>query len=201
MKALRLFGIAAVNGESRPLVEDTELVIYRDLGAIVGKAPYTRIESDDDEIMAQHKVVEEVFQHHAVLPAPVGVVFRGEDSLKQWLELHYAALADGLTFIDGRSVARLHLTEDEKSDEEVDLKSASSEIFRELRRESSATLPLRRGDDEDEGRFSAAFLVERPRWDAFGTAVREAQIKHPGVRCEITGPWPAYDFVQLKFGR
>ena len=201
MKALRLYGIAAVNGESRPLVDDTELVIYRDLGAIVGKAAYARIETDDNQIMAQHKVVEQVFQHHAVLPAPVGIVFRGEESLKQWLELHYAALADGLTFIDGRCVARLHVTEDEKSDEDVDLKSASSEIFRELRRESSATLPLKRGEEEDDGRFSAAFLVERPRWEAFGTAVREAALKHPGVRWEITGPWPAYDFVQLKFGR
>jgi hypothetical protein len=200
VKALRLYGIAAVNGESRPLVGDTELVIYRDLGAIVGKAAYSRIEADDEEILAQHKVVEQVFAHHAVLPAPVGVVFRGEESLKQWLELHYAALADGLTFVDGRCVARLHVTEDEKSDEDVDLKAVGAEMFRELRRESSATIPLKRTDD-DEDRLSAAFLVERPRWEAFATAVGEAALKHPGIRWQITGPWPAYDFVQLKFGR
>lgn len=200
MKALRLYGIAAVNGESRPIVNDTELVIYRDVAAIVTKAPYARIHPDDDAIVAQHKVINEVFAHHAVLPAPVGVVFRGEESLKQWLELHYAALADGLTFVDGRCVARLHVSEDEKSDEDVDLKAASSELFRELRRESSATLPLK-SNDESETRLSAAFLVERPRWEAFSTAVREAAMKHPGVRWEITGPWPAYDFVQLKFGR
>ena len=201
MKALRLYGIAAVNGESRPLVDDTELVIYRDLGAIVGKAAYSRIEPDEAEILAQHKVIEQVFAHHAVLPAPVGVVFRGEESLQQWLELHYAALADGLTFVDGRCVARLHVTEDEKSDDEVDLKAASSEMFRELRRESSATIPLKRTDDDDEEKLSAAFLVERPRWEAFATAVGEAALKHPGLRWQITGPWPAYDFVQLKFGR
>lgn len=200
MKALRLYGIAAVNGESRPLVDDTELVIYRDLGAIVGKAAYSRIEPDEDAILAQHKVIEEVFAHHAVLPAPVGVVFRGEESLMQWLELHYAALADGLTFVDGRCVARLHVTEDEKSDDEVDLKAASSEMFRELRRESSAMIPLKRTDADDE-KLGAAFLVERPRWEAFATAVGEAALKHPGLRWEITGPWPAYDFVQLKFGR
>lgn len=200
MKALRLYGIAALSGESRPLVTDTELVIYRDLGAIVGSAEYERIPPDDDEIVAQHKVIEQVFAHHAVLPAPVGVVFRGEESLMQWLELHYAALADGLTFVDGRCVARLHVSEDEKSDEDADLKSASGEMFRELRRESSATLPLKRTDDSLSA-LSAAFLVERPRWEAFATAVAEAARKHPGVRWKITGPWPAYDFVQLKFGR
>lgn len=200
MKALRLFGIAAVNGESRPLVDDTELVVYRDLAAIVGKVPYARIHADDEAVIAQHKVIEQVFAHHAVLPAPVGVVFRGEESLQQWLELHYAALADGLTFVDGRCVARLHVSEDAKSDEDIDLKAASSEMFRELRRESSATLPLK-SNDAGETEMSAAFLVERPRWDAFSKAVGDAAMKHPGLRWEITGPWPAYDFVQLKFGR
>lgn len=200
MKALRLYGIAALSGESRPLVADTELVTYRDLGAIVGKVEYARIQPDDDEIMVQHRVIEQVFAHHAVLPAPVGVVFRSQESLMQWLELHYAALADGLTFVDGRCVARLHVSEDEKSDEDADVKSASAEMFRELRRESSATLPLKRTDDFMSA-LSAAFLVERPRWEAFATAVGEAARKHPGVRWEITGPWPAYDFVQLKFGR
>ena len=200
MKALRLYGIAALNGESQPLVSDTELVTYRDLGAIVGKVEYSRINAEDDEIVAQHKVIEQVFAHHAVLPAPVGVVFRNQESLLQWLELHYAALADGLTFVDGRCVARVHVTEDEDDDEDTDLKSASAEMFRELRRESSATLPLKVTDDTM-SELSAAFLVERPRWEAFGAAVAEAARKHPGIRWEITGPWPAYDFVQLKFGR
>jgi hypothetical protein len=199
VKALRLYGIAALNGESRPLVTDTELVTYRDLGAIVGKAEYSRISPEDEEIIAQHRVIEQVFAHHAVLPAPVGVVFRNQESLLQWLELHYAALADGLTFVDGRCVARVHVSEDE-SEEGIDVRSVSGEMFRELRRESSATLPLKVTDDAM-SELSAAFLVERPRWEAFTQAVTDAARKHPGIRWEITGPWPAYDFVQLKFGR
>ena len=199
MTALRLYAVAALNGESRPLVADTSLITYRDLGAVVGKAAYARVQPDDDEVVAQHRVIEEVFAHHAVLPAPAGVIFRNEDSLMRWLELHYAALADGLTFVDGRCVARLHVRDDEESDAAVDVKATSAAMFRDLRREASASLPLRTEDGS--GEFSAAFLVERPRWDAFSAAVAESAKKYEGIRWEITGPWPAYDFVQLKFAR
>ena len=199
MNALRLYAVAALNGESRPLVPDTSLITYRDLGAVVGPSSYTRIQPDDAEIVAQHRIVEQVFAHHAVLPAPAGIVFRNEDSLLRWLELHYAALADGLTFVDGRCVARLHISDDDTMEGQADLKSVSAEMFRELRREASASLPLKVEDGSVE--YSAAFLLERPRWDAFANAVSEASRKHDGIKWEITGPWPAYDFVQLKFAR
>jgi hypothetical protein len=199
VNALRLYAVAALNGESRPLVPDTSLITYRDLGAVVGPSSYTRVQPDDDEVVAQHKVVEQVFAHHAVLPAPAGIIFRNEDSLLRWLELHYAALADGLTFVDGRCVARLHVSDDERTEEQADLKAVSAEMFRELRREASASLPLKADDGSLE--YSAAFLLERPRWDAFANAVAEASRKHDGIKWQITGPWPAYDFVQLKFAR
>lgn len=199
MSALRLYAVAALNGESRPLAPDTSLVTYRDLGAVVGSSPYSRVQPDDDEIMAQHRVVEQIFAHHAVLPAPAGIIFRNEDSLMRWMELHYAALADGLTFVDGRCVARLHIVDDETVEHEPDLKAVSAEMFRDLRREASASLPLKADDGSLE--FSAAFLLERPRWEAFSNAVAEAARKHDGIKWKITGPWPAYDFVQLKFSR
>ena len=199
MTGLRLYAVAALNGESHPLVPDTSLVTYRDLGAVVGRAPYARIVPDDQDVRDQFRVVEAVFAHHSVLPAPAGIIFRGEEALLRWMELHYAALADGLTFVDGRCVARLHISDDESEDREADVQSASMEMFRELRREASATLPLKVEDGATE--FSAAFLLERPRWEAFADATREAAKKHSGIKWEITGPWPVYDFVQLKFAR
>ena len=200
MTALRLYAVAALNGESRPLVSETLLILYRDLGAVVRKAPYARVASEgDDEVVAQHHVVEEVFAHHAVLPAPPGVIFRDEAAVVQWMELHYAALADGLTFVDGRCVARLHVSDDEAAEGDSDPKVVAAEMFRELRREASATLPLRAAEGATE--FSAAFLIEHPRWEAFSTAVAEAAKKQQGIKWEITGPWPAYDFVQMKFAR
>lgn len=199
MTGLRLYAVAALNGESHPLVNDTRLVVYRDLGAVVGIVPYSRLNADTVALQEQHRVVEQVFARHAVLPAPPGVIFRGEDSLLRWLELHYAALADGLTFVDGRCVARLHVRDDEEAEGEPDAQAAAADMFRELRREASATLPLRAADGDTE--FSAAFLLERPRWEAFAAAVAESGRKHHGIKWEITGPWPAYDFVQLKFAR
>ena len=199
MNGLRLYAVAALNGESHALVRDTRLVSYRDLGAVVGEMSYSRLDPDATAIREQHRVVEEVFAHHAVLPAPPGVIFRGEESLLRWLELHYAALADGLTFVDGRCVARLHVRDDEAAEGEPDAKAAAADMFRELRREASATLPLRAAEGDTE--FSAAFLVERPRWEAFAASVAEAARKQRGIKWEITGPWPAYDFVQLKFAR
>lgn len=78
---------------------------------------------------------------------------------------------------------------------------AAAEIERRLRTESAASARLRLSKNEANGRGELAakfaFLVARTRFEEFRRAAeRLAGHYHPfGFRLELTGPWPAYNFV------
>ena len=203
MNALQLFGVAGLEpGDQTPLAPETELVAYRDLGAIVRAAPWARPAEDGRDVDGYRAVIEAVFARRTLIPAPVGTLFRTRLGVQRWLELHYVSLSDGLGFVEGRAVARLHA----RVDPSVEGGVAATEpqlttVFRELRRQSVAAIPLPR----EAGGAAAevcigSFLVERERWRAFEAAAAELAARIPALAVRLTGPWPPYDFVRLQFG-
>ena len=201
MSSLRLYGIATVNGDVHALPPDTEVVAFKEVAAIVAPAAYARIAPDERAIAEHHAVIQQVFGYHAVLPAPVGVIFRTRESLSRWLELHYFTLSDGLAFVEGRCVARVRVL-DKHEREDDEMKALGSELFKELRREAASGLPLKHdGDAPDDELLHAAFLIERSRWDHFKTRALGEKDRHKGIDVTITGPWPPYDFVRLQLTR
>ena len=225
MNALRLFGVAASDGEGNPLASGTDVVTFRDLAAIVSETPYSRPALADGDVAAHRSVVESVFAHRAILPAPAGVVFRARDALERWLELHFVTLTDALAYVEGRVGARVHVTR--KSDRPsgsypalgvgagagrlaappaptedlvIDVAAIAAESFRVLRRHAAASITLRPATP-DSGEAVASFLLERDRWSAFEAAVEEEARRDFELSFRLTGPWPPYDFVRMQFGR
>jgi hypothetical protein len=43
--------------------------------------------------------------------------------------------------------------------------------------------------------LNAAYLLDDERGDEFAAAVADLGREHPGVRLELTGPWPPYSFA------
>ncbi|MGH9889173.1 MAG: GvpL/GvpF family gas vesicle protein, partial [bacterium] len=183
---------------------DTALVPFRDLCAVVSDQRAFVLDETSPEALAQHRaVVDGIFRHAAVLPAPVGVVFRAPDVLKRWMELHYVSLSDALEFVEDRAVARVHIVRgDGKADEleaGSDLAASASESLRALRRRAVASVPLRL--EQVTGlALSAAFLVEHDLWKEFLSGVEEQRDAHHRLRFDVTGPWAPYDFVRMQFG-
>lgn len=227
MNALRLFGVAASDGDPHSLATGTEVVTFRDLAAIVAETPHARPALADGDVATHRSVVESVFAQRAILPAPAGVVFRARDALERWLELHFVTLTDALAYVEGRVGARVHVTR--KSDrpsggyvavagagpgaggrpmappaptEEmvIDVAAIAAESFRVLRRQAAASITLRPATP-DSGEAIASFLLERDRWSAFEAAVEEEARRDFELTFRLTGPWPPYDFVRMQFGR
>lgn len=201
--ALKLFGVTyAEAGNRGPAVAGTELVTVRELAAIVVPAAYAAVEPSTEHALSAGGVIAEYAKRTAVLPAPVGVVFRSRQAVTRWLELHYVALSDALSFVDDRVVGRVHVWRPgEASEREVgtDLASAAADVLRDLRRTAVATVPLR--TEHLTGIvLSAAFLVEQELWKEFAAKVAEQADRMNDVRLELTGPWPPYDFVHMEFG-
>lgn len=200
MTGLLLFGIAQLEGgHAESFASATTTIAFRDVGAVVAETEYARRVPDTPDIDAHRAIVDAVSARRPFLPAPIGVVFRSADALSRWLELHYVTLRDGLTFVEGRLGARVHLSlRDGKYADDVDVAALAAESFRHFRSHAAASVVLKTGDSARQA--SAAFLVERERWEVFVDMVKEEARHHPSLRFEHTGPWPPYDFVHMQFG-
>jgi gas vesicle protein GvpL/GvpF len=200
--ALELFGVALLDGGDLGLQRDgIEVVSVRDLGALVTPTSYHRMEPEDRDFERHAGVLEGVAKRHPVAPAPVGTVFKGRDTIVRWLELHYHALHEALTFLDGRMVTRVHVVRRETKLPGIgsDLAAAAADVFKMLRTQAAAVVPLK--TEYLTGIvLSGAFLVERERLDSFTSAVAEAAQSHHELDVQLTGPWPPYDFVRLDLG-
>ena len=200
--ALTLYGVTftdAHGNHAEPPAGAT-LVVVRDLAAIVGDSEYAVVEPTAERVAQYTDVVSAFARRAAVLPAPVGVVFKHNDAVHRWLELHYVALSDALSFVDNRVVARVHVWRPgppEDREAGSDLAAAAAESLRVLRRAAVTTVPLR--VEKVTGIvLSAAFLVEEELWKDFGHEVEEQGRRTPNLRFELTGPWPPYDFIQMQ---
>jgi hypothetical protein len=201
--SLTLFGVTFLEpaGHGAP-VSGTELVGVRELAAIVGPGAYAVVDPTPDQALALGAIVGVYAKRAAVLPAPVGVAFRSRQAVQRWLELHYVALSDALSFVDDRVVGRVHVWRPGDLEEQSvgsDLAAAAADALRDLRRSAVATVPLR--TEQITGIvLSAAFLIEQELWKDFASKVEEQGSRVTNLRLELTGPWPPYDFVQMQFG-
>src|SRR5260221_6698637 len=201
--ALNLFGVTVYDAHVTDLqVPDAMLVTVRDIAAICGATEYHPTEPDDATVQHFADVVAAYGARGPVLPSPVGVVFRSEESVQRWLELHYSTLTDALSYVENRVAARVHVRRahrGEARDANIDLATIAVESVRVLRIAAVASLPLRM-----EGQagvvLSAAFLVEDELWKDFVAEVEAQGKTTTSVRFEIAGPWPPYDFVQMQLG-
>lgn len=199
---LLLYGIALLDGsEQGPLASETSLIQVRDLGAVTTTVPYQRITPSDRDLERHAAVLEGVASSHAIAPAPVGTVFHDRVALTRWLELHYHALHESLSYLDGRAVARVHVVKrtSDPAKAEGTLAAPAAEIMKSLRPQAAAMVPLR--TEQLTGTvLSAAFLVERDKWGSFSGAVGTSARAHEDLDVRMTGPWPPYDFVKLDLG-
>ena len=197
-----LYGIALLDGaETASLAADTSLVAVRDLGAIVAPAAYQQQDPDERDLERHAAVLGTVAERLAVAPAPVGTVFRDRAALVRWIELHYHAMHESLAYLDGRTVARVHIVKRDPSStiENAALAARAADVLKNLRSQASAMVPLK--TEQLTGIvLSGAFLVEREKWGAFSGAVGGAGAAHADLDIRMTGPWPPYDFVRLDLG-
>ena len=199
---LTLYGVALLDGgETTSLAPETSLVAVRDLGAITAPAQYQRQVPDDRDLERHAAVLGTVAERGSVAPAPVGTVFRDRAALVRWIELHYHALHESLAYLDGRTVARVHIVKRDPSStiEGAALAARAADVLKNLRAQAAAMVPLK--TEQLTGIvLSGAFLVEREKWGAFSSAVGSAGAAHSDLDIRMTGPWPPYDFVRLDLG-
>ena len=202
MSAIRLYGVTCQDGHGPR--GTTELLAMRDLASIIEECSYNAPAVDDTLLVRHVAVINDYFPERPVLPAPPATVFRSRDHVMRWMELHYVALSEALSYVDNRVVARVHVSQLAPSGQ---VKAGGSEIvtggaqaLRAMRRNTVGMVPLRT-DATGGVAVSAAFLVERELWKEFSEQVAELRTQHSHLTIDVTGPWPPYDFVHMELGR
>ena len=99
--SLTLFGVTfsepAGHGTA---VSGTELVVVRELAAIVGPGKYTSIDPTPEDATALGDIVAAYAKRAAVLPAPVGVTFRSKQAVQRWLaSVEQELRRDGIDYL------------------------------------------------------------------------------------------------------
>lgn len=201
--ALNLFGVTVNDGHTAHVnVDDIQTITVRDLAAICGTTDYRELPIDDIAIQHHRDVISAYALRGPVLPAPTGVVFRSEEAVHSWLELHSGALSEALSFVENRVAGRVHISRANTAEAQgagLDIDGVAAESLRALRAAAVATLPLRA--DRSAGIvMTAAFLVEQDLWEQFKAEVDALAKRSSGVTYALTGPWPPYDFVQMQLG-
>jgi hypothetical protein len=169
---------------------NVQRVRYRDIEAVVRP---TAFELPDGDGMNEHQgLVDEVMRHTTILPAPFGIVFRGRRAVIHLLQEQYLVLDEGLGLLDGHWELRLHISGN--AAEETEQTELANTIYGELRRFARAAVPF---PSESNRLLSAAFLVDRTAWVEFIERIEDYDEQHAALTFDITGPWPAYDFVRI----
>ena len=199
-RGLSLLGVIPLDGGVLPEWEPAEprlgvrLVAYQDVAAIVCNAPPAGGDADPLHVTARHWEVHRALLHGDVVPAPPGVVFSGDDEVVQFLTESYAMLRGALARVAGRWEFRLHVDVVDQAFPSAKALDLATHIYAELRRMAGAAIPAPATETRV---LSAAFLVPRAASTAFRDRVEHLSQLNPALELDLTGPWPAYDFVQM----
>lgn len=173
---------------------DIQRVRYRDIEALVRATSFELPLAEADNIKAHQEVVESIMRRATILPVPYGLVFKGKRPLVHLLQEQYLVFDEGLSLLDGHWELRLHIAVHSGEKLSDELSDESMEIYSELRRYARAAVTFA----GDNGRLlSAAFLVDRSSWVGFIERIEDFAQHHETLAFDVTGPWPAYDFVRI----
>lgn len=200
-----VFGVVPGSGlETGATVAGAEVLVVRQLAALLEE--YTLGSSADvrQHVPRYRAVIERAFAERSVLPLPCGTSFRSRSSLERWLELHYSPLQEGLEFVAERAMMRVRVAATPAT--EAAAASVDGRLWtalRGLKGDAMAAIPVVPNADApktaDRGAV-CAYLIDRDAIAAFEQRVASLTSTEPHLHVELSGPFPAYDFVQMDFG-
>jgi hypothetical protein len=211
-EALR-FGAIGIDDQSPEVYTITD----RDMAAVVSDVPIAPLDSTRENVLAHERVNETVMRDHTVIPMSFGTIFKTREDTLELLRSAYDAFADVLAKIEDKLEFGLKVLWDrDRVIDEIERELAASPdrdalievALRKRARRYKAEFLNRLRDVSVASRvnkpvgkkmiMNAAFLVRRDEESAFDRAIREIAFQNPTLSFKYTGPWPPYNFVNIR---
>lgn len=169
---------------------------YKDMTPIISDASFREYAVNEEEVEVHRKVVEQVMAEHSVLPVAYGMIFKNRKLLTIAMGAGYAAMKKAFEVVDNKVELgiKVFLPKDvvgwngKKSECRSDFISNLRELSVDLK-----DLKL----FSDRLVLNVAFLVDRARVPEFSERVGEISSKYGEAKVQYSGPWPAYNFVDI----
>ena len=194
VRARRFERALAVVGRA-PLAAPFETVVDREIAAIVSRASDTLT---SDPLDVHERVVATGFRRATVVPLPPGVRADSEAAVRRFLRAERVPILEALELLDGCFEIRVHVTLGETSRTRTAHSELAASVFAEAR---AGARSARLIEARDGTILDAAFLVRRAAWIPFVEAVSDWERRVEALQVDVTGPWPAWDFVRLSLLR
>ncbi len=176
----RTFGKIGIGGRA----DEVFTVHYRDLAAVVSRAPLIVYDPTRENALTHEHVQEVVMNEHGFTPVPMsfGTLFKTENDTVEFLSTYFARMQLG------------RLVEQALADRSD---SFVREIYDHLR--DAAIASRSNKVIGDKMIMNAAFLVARDQAEHFDSKVHDIGKKFEGkLSFRYTGPWPPYNFVTIR---
>lgn len=186
--------VEGVGGSERVYTVD-----YNSLSAVVSEIDTTDPERTDDAVEAHNDVLQRVLQYdggRTVVPMSFGMAFKNSRTLKGVLRGAQRALRSTLNDIEGTVELGVKVIDSGESGASKD--TAQADMTDRL---SEASINETENDlFTDRLIVNKSYLVDREHRDDFDAAIDEIQSAQNDVTVQYTGPWPAYNFVDIHIG-
>jgi len=178
-------------------------LFYRDLAAVVSEAPLKEYEPNKENI-ANHKAVAlNLLKDHTVLPVAFGIVFKKMGILTSTMGRVYFVLKRSLDLIDNKIELGVKIILP-KNFEELNNGKTMEELREECKTEFAKKLGKIAIQSKEGKLFSErlalnmSFLVDRNNIDKFSNTLGKLDDKYKDLKVLYTGPWPPYNFVDIR---
>jgi len=173
---------------------------YRGIAAVVSDSPMNDYELTEDNTKRHEKVIRQVMEEHAVVPAEFGTIIKNETILRRIFKKANDPAKECLKLVDNMVElgVKAILYENTVFADAKQRKDCISDILESLKAMAKQAVT---GD-----LFSyrlilnASFLVNKEGVDAFSNEVARLQNKYSSLKFLYSGPWAPHNFVYIKIG-
>jgi hypothetical protein len=184
----RGFGSIGFDGEEVYTVE------YRDFSPVVSRAALREYGVDESDVEIHRRVVQEIMKEQTVLPVAYGMVFKNRKLLLVAMSAGHAAMKKAMEAVDKKLELGIKvLLPKESSFSQVE--ACRSDFKDSLRPLALDCKELKLFSDRLI--LNMAFLVDRDRMEEFSRMVGDLVERYSALKIQYSGPWPAYNFVDI----
>ena len=170
---------------------------YRDLSPVVSDVTYRDYAAIEQEVEIHRNVVEQVMQEFSVIPVAYGMAFKSKKLLQIAMSAGYQAMQKALPIVDGKVELgiKVFLPKDLEPMGSAQKEECSADFLQNLLAVSSDCKKLKLFSERLI--LNSTFLVDKSTMDEFSSQVGKLQEKYHEMKVQYSGPWPAYNFVDI----
>lgn len=170
---------------------------YKEFSSVASVAPLKKYDMENEkEIETHQNVVNEVMKDNSVIPVAYGMIFKNRKLVLASMRVAQKAMKKALKVVEGKVELGIKIISQQEQTGRPEAGPFIDEFEKELGKVSSDSKKLKLFSKRLV--MNKAYLVDKDRVDTFSDSVEALKSKCKVFNVQYSGPWPAYNFVDIK---